>query len=171
MWRLQQIWQCTGLMIGNAAMYKPFGIENVARSYSQLRLLICGYYVHCSPEVFTSQARQFPTQTMDTLKTKKKKNRNKYEKENKLWRRQPQQQQEQKQQQQQQLATTKRLPASASVSSCSRETSARENERSTKAAWLWQELQAQRNNEAVSTIRHSGVVKVPRQLNEYSINR
>lgn len=58
-------------MIGNAAMHKPFGIENGlglrCSGRAHMRIL------HCSPEVFTSQARQFPTQTMDTLKNQKKK--------------------------------------------------------------------------------------------------
>lgn len=127
--------------------------------------------LHCSPEVFTSQARQFPTQTMDTLKNQKKKNQKKKQTNTKKKTNCGGDNHNNNSNSHSQGSTTAttirtttgnyQTTSPASVSSCSRESSARE--RSTKTA-----------PDGI-TMRQSApfdtVVKVPRQLNEYSFNR
>lgn len=77
MWRLQHVrnaWalmrSCLGLWLVMRQCINHLALK-ADSGCAHMRIL------HCSPEVFTSQARQFPTQTMDTLKNQKKKNQKK----------------------------------------------------------------------------------------------
>lgn len=145
MWRLQHVrnaWafmrSCSGLWLVMRQCINHLALKTDLDCAAQA-VLICGYYI-VRQKFLQAKRASFPHRQWTLWKTKKKKqknSRNKYEKENKLWRRQPQQQQQQprKHKSNNNKNNNWQLPNDCrlrSVSSCSRESSARE--RSTKAA-------------------------------------
>lgn len=145
MWRLQHVrnaWalmrSCSGLWlvmrqcINHLALKTDLAALLRLCSYADTTLFARSFYKPSAPVSHTDNGH-----SEKPKKNKTKKNRNKYEKENKLWRRQPQQQQQQprKHKSNNNKNNNWQLPNDCrlrSVSSCSRESSARE--RSTKAA-------------------------------------
>lgn len=143
-------------MIGNAAMHKPFGIENGLGCAAQA-VLICGYYI-VRQKFLQAKRASFPHRQWTLWKTKKKKTKKTNTK--KKTNCGGDNRNNNSNSQGSTRATTIRtttgnyqttagfVPSLAAAESRQPENGAQRQPQT--------ELQAQRNNEPVSTIRHSG---------------